>query len=428
MADFRLECFQNEYLPEGAREVNAVVTITASGGAGGAPAGPAAGAGPAPGSVEVIVIDTSGSMGGAKIRAAREATSAAVGAISDGVRFAVISGDHEARIIYPPFGGLAVSSTQTRFEAQRSTDALQAGGGTAIGSWLGLITDLVRHETGIRHAILLTDGKDEHESADVLAGAIESAKGVFQCDCRGVGTDWVVAELRNIATGLLGTVDIVADPSGLAADFQAMMGQAMGKSLADINLRLWTPLGSSIAFVKQVSPDLLDLTGRRILVNPLSGDYPTGAWGDESRDYHVCVHVNPGRVGDEMLAGRVSLMVDGQVAGQALIKAVWTDDTALSTKINRQVAHYTGQAELADVIAEGLEARKRGDMETATARLGRAVQLAAEAGNTDTAKLLARVVDIEDPATGKVRMKSDVDEADEMTLDTRSTKTVRVAR
>ena len=31
MADFHLECFQNEYLPEGAREVNAVVTISASG-------------------------------------------------------------------------------------------------------------------------------------------------------------------------------------------------------------------------------------------------------------------------------------------------------------------------------------------------------------------------------------------------------------
>src|SRR5438445_13267612 len=42
--------------------------------------------------------------------------------------------------------------------------------------------------------------------------------------------------------------------------------------------------------------------------------------------------VNPGRVGDEMLAARVSLVVNGQVAGQALVKAVWTDDTALSTK------------------------------------------------------------------------------------------------
>jgi hypothetical protein len=286
----------------------------------------------------------------------------------------------------------------------------------------------VANEPGIKHVILLTDGKDEHESPETLDAAIQGAKGIFQCDCRGVGTDWVVSELRKIATALLGTVDIVADPAGLAADFETMMAQAMGKSLADVKIRLWTPQGASISFVKQVAPDLLDLTDRRVTVNPLSGDYPTGAWGDESRDYHFAVSVNAGNVGDEMLAARVSLVVNGQVAGQALVKAVWTDDSALSTKINKQVAHYTGQAELADAIAEGLEARKQGDMETATTKLGRAVQLAAQSGNTETAKLLAKVVDVEDPATGKVRMKSKVADEDEMTLDTRSTKTVRVTR
>ena len=127
-----------------------------------------------------------------------------------------------------------------------------------------------------------------------------------------------------------------------------------------------------------------------------------------------------------MLAGRVSLVVDGQVASQALVKAIWTDDAALSTKINNAVAHYTGQAELADVIQEGLEARKAGDETTATAKLGRAVQLAAESGNEATTHLLAKVVEVQDAATGKVRLKRAVDEADEMALDTRSTKTTRV--
>jgi hypothetical protein len=107
---------------------------------------------------------------------------------------------------------------------------------------------------------------------------------------------------------------------------------------------------------------------------------------------------------------------------------VWTDDTALSTKINREVAHYTGQAELAAAIQEGLEARKAGDVETATAKLGRAVQLATETGHTDTAKLLSKVVDVEDARTGTVRLKRKVETADEMTLDTRSSKTMRVRK
>jgi hypothetical protein len=54
------------------------------------------------------------------------------------------------------------------------------------------------------------------------------------------------------------------------------------------------------------------------------------------------------------------------------------------------------------------------------------VQLAAASGNVATMKLLARVVEVDDPVTGTVRLRGHVDEADEMTLDTRSTKTVRV--
>jgi hypothetical protein len=172
-----------------------------------------------------------------------------------------------------------------------------------------------------------------------------------------------------------------------------------------------------------------DAPVRRTASGPQAGDYPTGAWGPgESRDYHVSVAVNPAGVGQEMLAARVSLVSGSDVLGQGLVRAVWTDDEALSTKINPRVAHYTGQAELAAAIQDGLEARKAGDEDTATAKLGRAVKLAQESGNEDTAKLLAKVVDVVDAATGTVRLKKAVADADEMALDTRSTKTVRVKK
>ena len=47
-------------------------------------------------------------------------------------------------------------------------------------------------------------------------------------------------------------------------------------------------------------------------------------------------------------------------------------------------------------------------MATATFKLGRAVQLAAESGNDGTMKLLQAVVDVDDPATGTVRLQRDV--------------------
>ena len=52
--------------------------------------------------------------------------------------------------------------------------------------------------------------------------------------------------------------------------------------------------------------------------------------------------------------------------------------------------------------------------------------LAHQSGNEATANLLAKVVDVVDPVTGTVRLKAEVADADEMALDTRSTKTVRV--
>jgi hypothetical protein len=419
---FTVAVFQNEYLPEGGQEVNAIVTVTS----------PDSGLAAASGSTdaaEVIIIDCSGSMGQprTKIEQARAATAAAIDVIRDGVAFAVVAGTHVAHPVYPPSASLVTASQQTRDEAKRAVAFLQPNGGTAIGQWLSLTRQMfLQTPAAIRHAILLTDGKDEHESSGDLDAAIAACEGMFSCDCRGVGTDWVVSELRRISTALLGTVDIVPDPSGLAADFGAMMEKAMGKQVADVKLRIWTPQHAELKFVKQVAPTVEDLTSRRADTGPQAGEYPTGAWGAaESRDYHVCVKVSPAGVGQEMLAARVSLVVGAEIAGQGLVRAVWTDDEALSTRINSQVAHYTGQAELAQAIQDGLEARKHGDEDTATAKLGRAVALAQESGNEGTARLLAKVVDVIDAATGTVRLKKTVDDADEMALDTRSTITVR---
>ncbi len=427
--DFTVDIYQNEYLPEGGRDVNAVVTVATAGTAAAAPTEDTS-------SAEIIIIDCSGSMSAprSKIAEARAATAAAVDVIRDGVAFAVIAGTHEAAPVFPPDGSLAAAGPQARELAKRAVAGLQPTGGTAIGQWLRLAYQMFSsHRARLRHAILLTDGKDEHETSKDLDSAIRLCEGAFSCDCRGVGTDWQVAELRRISTALLGTVDIVPDPAGLAADFSAMMTAAMGKQVADVALRIWTPQHASIQFIKQVAPAVEDLTSRRAQSSPQAADYPTGAWGSgESRDYHLCVQVTPGAVGQEMLAARVSLVTatpSGQeILGQGLVRAVWTDDEALSTRINKHVAHYTGQAELAEVIQEGLEARKQGDEDTATAKLGRAVALAQKSGNEDTAKLLAKVVDVVDAATGTVRLKKKVEDADEMALDTRSTKTVRTRK
>jgi hypothetical protein len=420
MSTFTVDAYQNEYLPLGGSEVNAIVTVSSDG---------AAGLSGQPAAAEIVIVDTSGSMGApeAKIKAAQEATSVAIDCIRDGVLFGVIAGSDMARLVYAPDQRLIAASPETRAAAKHAVALLRAAGGTAMGSWLRRAGELFRAAPEHNcHAILLTDGQNQHETPEELDAALAAVEGQFQCDCRGVGTDWEVSELRRIASRLLGTVDIIAHPRDMAEDFRALMQTAMGKSTGNVSLRVWTPQGAAVAFVRQVAPAIEELTDRGVQVNPLTADYPTSTWGAEARDYHVCINVPTREAGEEMLAGRVSLMEGDETRAQALIRASWTDDRQLSTRISREVAHYTGQAELAECIQEGLEARKQGDLDTATYKLGRAVQLAAESGNEGTMKLLSAVVEVDDPATGTVRLRGNVSVVDEMSLDTRSTATVRV--
>jgi hypothetical protein len=426
MADFTAEVYQNEFLPDGGTDVHAIVTVTCTG-AGAAGRGGEGDAG------EIIVVDTSGSMGEVNIRMAQQAAGAALDQIIDGTWFAVIAGTHEARMAFPAGRAelsMARMDSAARAAAKASVSRFRADGGTAMGTWLTMASRVFSTVPTLaqKHAILLTDGENQHETPQKLTEAIEAARGQFQCDCRGVGSDWQVAELRRIATALMGSVDIIPTGAQMAAAFESLMRQSMGRGVASAMLRVWAPQGAQVLFVRQVAPTVEDLTSRRQEVNALTGGFPTGSWGDESRDYHVAVRLAAKGIGQEQLAARVQLAIGSAVVAQGLVKAMWSSDDTLTTRINPEVAHYTGQTELADAIQEGLAAKAIGDDATATLKLGRAVQLAAQTGNEEATAKLKKVVDIDEVNAGTVRLKRGVDKIDEMALDTASTKTTRIKK
>lgn len=420
--DFRAETFQNEFLPAGSTEVHAIMTVTAGEGTSAADGGGERLFG--------ILLDCSGSMEGGKLVAAKSAVARLVELLPDDASFFIVAGADMARLVSPP----ARATAPARAAALAALGSAHAGGGTRISHWLELAQTQFRLAPGgVRQAVLLTDGQNDRADATALEAILSQAEGTFQCDCRGVGTDWQVEQLRHIAGRLLGTTDIIPAASQIEADFRAILAKAMSKTLSDVFLRLWTPQGAHVKFCKEVSPEIVDLTGRAREVKPQVREHPTGAWGKgESRDFHFSIEVQPGAVGDEVLAGRASLVytqagVEQKVA-EARILAVWTDDEDKSTKINHVVAHYTGQAELAQSIQGGLDARAQGDEETATALLGKAVKIAHDSGNEATAKLLRRVVEVEDAEHGTVRLKGGVAREDAMALETRSTKTTRIPK
>src|SRR5262249_51772218 len=150
-------------------------------------------------------------------------------------------------------------------------------------------------------------------------------------------------------------------------------------------LRVKTTQCARVRFVKQVFPDELDLTGMGVMSANRTNDYPLGSWGTESRDYHVCLDVDPTGLdaGSDVMTAKLSLALRSSELPEEVLTgpqwrllAHWTDDSRLSTQINVKVAHYTGQQELGQAIREGLDALESGDRETATARLGQAVKWA----------------------------------------------------
>lgn len=425
MAEFSATVYQNEFLPDGGTDVHAIVTVSCSG-AGSAGQSGSGDAG------EIIIVDTSGSMGADGVRAAAYAAQTALDQILDGVWFAVISGNDRAQLAFPP-SPEPVMVKMDQFTRQAAKDAVSrfyADGGTAMGTWLRLASRVFQTVPSLtqKHALLLTDGENQHETPEALTQTIQAVTGQFQCDCRGVGVAWQVDEVRRIATALLGTVDIIPAPDQLAAEFAKIIQNAMSKGVAQADMRVWAPQGAQVLFVRQVAPTVEDLTSRRTEVNPLTGAYPTGSWGDESRDYHVAIRLAAKGIGQEQLAARLQLVIGNDIVAQGLVRALWSEDEALTTRISPEVAHYTGQTELADAIQEGLAAKAAGDTATATTKLGRAVQLAAQTGNEEATTRLRKVVDIDDQDTGTVRLKRSVEKADEMALDTASTKTTRVKK
>jgi flavin-binding protein dodecin len=422
---FKIEAFQNRYLSPGARRVDAIVSVTAD------PNQQAA-----RDLVVGFIIDKSGSMANGRIEAVHGAVAKAISMLADGTWFFVVAFDGNAYVV--------VKETQASLGSKQwaagVVSQVQAAGGTAMSTGLRAAREIFqRAPNAIHQAIFLTDGKNEGEKPPAVLEELKRCEGVFECDCWGVGTDWQVGEVQQIAASLLGKAALIPSPDGMEAAFRGAIEKASGKALKDVRFRLWLPQGATVGFVKQVNPTIEDMTTKAREVSAQVHDYMTGSWGGgETRDFHVTVDVKAGKAGEEMLAGRPSVVYlesgpSGWVekedkAPEARIFATWSADESLTSRLDHHVAHYTGQDELAAAIQKGLEMREQGQEAQATQLLGRAVKIAHASNNMEMTQRLAKVVDVVDAVSGTVRLKKDVKKAATMDLQLESRTTKRVAK
>lgn len=361
-----------------------------------------------------------------KMDIAKLAVRKSIDLIDEGNLFGIVSFSSYPQIIWP----LKPATAANKEMAHNAVKRLNAGGGTEMSKALFTVLDMISslRDTMV-HAQFVTDGQNETSDRKELENAINQCEGKLQCDCWGIGTDWEPKELRNISNRLLGTADAVPDPQRLEETFRAALKRTMSKGIGDVRLRIQAPKSVKIVTIKQVSPEIVDLSQLVKKVDDKNTDIPLGAWGNEEREYQIAFELQPQPEGEEMMAGRPKIVFteNGQeivVDGDRIV-AAWSSDISVTSRINEQVAHYTGQEELANSIKEGLEAKSRGDVDSATVLLGKAAKIAAESGNEEVTARLKKVVDIVDADQGTVRLKANAGKAAELELDMGGTMTIR---
>jgi hypothetical protein len=420
---FKIESFLNPHLPLGGTRVDAVFSLSAEASATAPPIRARR--------VVGLLGDKSGSMEGEKVQAMKHAMRVAVDQLDETTEFFVVTFNQLHSTVVP----LTMATEAGKRTAHGLIQRIEAGGGTAMSGALAQARRIFAGCPGaVCQAILLTDGQNGPEDETPLEAELMAGSGQYQAHCRGIGTDWSPQQLRAIAERLLGTVQMVAGPADLARDFQATLAAALTKSLADVRLRLWMPKNAKLKQFKQGYPVEIDLTAKLRPVDQRAVDFPLGAWGEGTQDYAASFEVVACAPGEQMLVCRPSIVyadpatrADVAVPGTN-VTVSWTDDASLSARIDAQVAHYSGQAEKARAIQEGLEALERHDDGVATMRLGRALQLAEESGDGETTRRLQQVVEVIDAAVGTVRIRRDAGRVAVMDLDVGSTRTVRAKR
>ena len=148
----------------------------------------------------MFVLDTSGSMAGAKLEQAKKALAFCVENLNDGDRFEVL---RFATEVEPLFEKLTDASKESRAKAQTFIKDLKPLGGTAIDDALKKALAL-RPEKGDRPyiVIFLTDGRPtvgNTREDDIVANVTRASQGNVRVFCFGIGHDVNTHMLDKIA-------------------------------------------------------------------------------------------------------------------------------------------------------------------------------------------------------------------------------------
>jgi Ca-activated chloride channel homolog len=188
-----------------------------------------------------LVIDTSASMGGEAIVAARAAAAELVGSLQDGDRLTVVTFDSKPLLVVPS----VELDDDARDEALQKVAAIEARGTTDLAGGLHVaLADLMPHaaEGRVTRLVLLSDGVPNQ--ADSIPSAVtQAAAAGITVTALGFGLDYDETLLASIAQGTGGTFHFLEAPAELVPLFRAENLRLQGIAAKELTLVLTTGPG-----------------------------------------------------------------------------------------------------------------------------------------------------------------------------------------
>lgn len=361
-----------------------------------------------------LVLDRSGSMRGKPMDTVKQAAKKLIQRLQPGDRIAVVSFDHEAKVIVPN------QLVENPDLIASQLDLLTAAGGTNIDAGIKAgIEELAKGKKDtISQLLLLTDGENEHGDNDRCLKLAELATSyTMTINALGFGDRWNQDVLENIADAGGGTLSHIEAPDQASQEFEKLFNRVETITLTNAHLSLHLLNGTRLAELKpiaQVSPETIELpviseagtamvrlgdvmvdTPRVVLVNLYLPQLPEGI--------HTIAQIqvaydNPATGATGILSEILPLKTEVQATYQpAPNPAVQTNILALAkyrqTQIaEKKLAEGDRQGAVTMLQSAAKTALQMGDQKAATVLQGSATQLQTGENLSDEMKKRTRMV------------------------------------
>jgi Ca-activated chloride channel family protein len=298
-----------------------------------------------------LVIDTSGSMSGAKMERARNGAKFVLGYLDDDDVLCIVDFDSSAEVVLEAdrFGNLG------RERATERIDEMTAGGGTNIYEALEKAADELRAQpTGsdvARRILLLSDGKDNRRGPDDFD---RQARDIDEHGVRiraaGIGDEYNEETIRTLGTAARGQWRHIEEPDEIQEFFGEAVEQASTVVGTDAELRMDIAEGVEFTEAYRGAPQaqrtdveyvgdntgvvkLPDLLDRQTQTVQLKIQAPTGELGQRKTLADLTLHA-----GGETASGAIEVEYtddDEKLSVENKDPAIAMDKTRIRTTLGR---------------------------------------------------------------------------------------------